>query len=246
MRKLHSCRLRKHKCHPFCVWEGWFDCSKSAFSLWPMWHCYLCVRVSILWVLKNCLLWNKLWLLYAWNLLWSHLCLTLLPVTFFLPLCTITIIANASLVLRLYSESADWTGNFAKSVGIQNDSAWSNLSTHEVSLSTFPWRPVWRIVEFGTQLWLVVAMWLRINKRGVLYSCIHVSLAGTKDMTKTALTGRRKERKEIAVRKIRFVRFTGLSMLRENSYAYYVCVVDVARTKYFYLTLFLCVLGQSI
>ena len=33
--------------------------------------------------------------------------------------------------------------NFTESVGIQNDSAGSNLSTHELSVSTFPLRPLW-------------------------------------------------------------------------------------------------------
>ena len=31
-----------------------------------------------------------------------------------------------------------WTGNFTKSVGIQTDSVLSDLSTLEVSVSTFP------------------------------------------------------------------------------------------------------------
>ena len=46
-------------------------------------------------VLENCLLQNKPWLLYAWNLLWSPLCLTPLPVTFLLPLHTITLSCGA-------------------------------------------------------------------------------------------------------------------------------------------------------
>ena len=49
---------RKHKCRPFCGPEGRFDCSESVFSLRPAPHCYLCMRVRILCVLKNCLLYN--------------------------------------------------------------------------------------------------------------------------------------------------------------------------------------------
>ena len=49
---MYLCGQRKHNCQPFCGPEGWFDCSDSVLSLWPMPLSYLCVWVRILGVLK--------------------------------------------------------------------------------------------------------------------------------------------------------------------------------------------------
>ena len=50
------CGPRKHNCQPFCGPEGRFHCSDSVCSLRPAPFSYLCVRVRILGVLRNCLL----------------------------------------------------------------------------------------------------------------------------------------------------------------------------------------------
>ena len=61
---MYLCGPGKHSCQPFCGPEGWFYCSDSVCSLWPAPFSYLCVRVSILGVLKIVCGWaSKTWLL---------------------------------------------------------------------------------------------------------------------------------------------------------------------------------------
>ena len=56
--KIVLVQAEKTQMWPFCGPEGRFDCSESVFSLRPAPPCYLCVRVSILCVLKIVCCWE--------------------------------------------------------------------------------------------------------------------------------------------------------------------------------------------
>ena len=65
--------------------------------------------------------------------------------------------------------SRQWIVNFSKSVGIQTDSVWSDLSRHEVSVSMFPpYVHFGGVVELCSWLWLAVAAWQREKQKGSL------------------------------------------------------------------------------